>query len=164
MGKPAVPGDCIWSYFCRNPLTPKYHRNLKGDIYLHQMLGIKNRNCTYQLFFWYPRAYQHALLISILYECWIKFQYNKCSLKNYGRRIVYMVNVYLHAPTNQLVAEASISYVEHAYQTLAFSHHVINEERHLGNYFSGFIHKNKRVVIIWCGPLRTPQNCENCEN
>ena len=36
--------------------------------------------------------------------------------------------------TNQLVAEASISYVEHVFQTLPFSHHVIHKKRHLETF------------------------------
>ena len=66
--------------------------------------------------------------------------------------------------TNYLVVEASISYVEHVHHTPKFSHHFLHEERQLGIVLSCFIKKNKRVLIIWRGPLHTPQNLENYEN
>ena len=75
-----------------------------------------------------------------------------------------MCQIIIPISTNELVAEASISYSEHVLQTLMFSRHVIHEERHLGKVFSGFIHKNKRVQIIWGGPLATPQNSKNRRN
>ena len=65
--------------------------------------------------------------------------------------------------TNQLVVEVSVSYVEYILQMLTFSNHVIHKERHLENILSGFIHKNKRVLIIQHGPFRTSQNRENCK-
>ena len=37
--------------------------------------------------------------------------------------------------TNQLVAEASISNVEHVRQMLKFSHHVLHEDKHMGIFF-----------------------------
>ena len=46
-------------------------------------------------------------------------------------------------PTNWFVVEASIYYVEHVYQTLTFSHHVLHEERHLGNFLYVFTHKKE---------------------
>ena len=57
-----------------------------------------------------------------------------------------------------------ILYVEHIHQTLTFSHHVLHEERHLGNFLPGLICTNKRVPIIWHDPLAIPHNRENCEN
>ena len=63
--------------------------------------------------------------------------------------------------TNFLVAEASISYVEHVRQMLMFSHNVLHEERHLGNSWSRFINKNKRVLVIRRRPLATTQNRKN---
>ena len=57
-----------------------------------------------------------------------------------------------------------MSYAEHVRYTLMFSHRFIHDERHLGKNLSGFIHKNRRVLIIWRGPLHTLQNCKKIEN
>ena len=34
----------------------------------------------------------------------------------------------------------------------------------MSNFMSSFIHKNKRFLIIPCGPLHTPHNCKNWQN
>ena len=56
-----------------------------------------------------------------------------------------------------------ILYVEHVHQTLMFSH-VIHDKRHLGKVSSGFIHENKRVMIIRRRTLHTPKNRKNHKN
>ena len=49
--------------------------------------------------------------------------------------------------TNLLVAQSSISHVEHWYETLTFHSYVLYEERNLVNVLTGFDHKNQRVLI-----------------
>ena len=66
--------------------------------------------------------------------------------------------------TNSLVAQSSISHVEHWSQTHKFYRCVIHEERNLGNFLSSFYRKNQRVMIDRRkSSIFTPLNVGNTE-